>query len=272
MTPEVLRYAVFTEDGRGGRPAGVVLDAHALTGAEMLAVAQAIGYPRTAFVVREAPGGRAAVRFFGPDGEAAAGHHAAHAAAVAIAERRGPGTLRLDTPAGAVTVSTAGAGGDPVAAVTLAPTATRPLPDRDPAAIPGALGRTRDRLDPRFPAGVTSAGGRRLLLGVRDRGALAGRADVPPATDLFWAEDATTFHLRAVDDDPAVCDAAAALGGYLRDLGLVPLPSRLVLRHADGAGRPSRLLVDVAAGTATVRVAGHATRLALSPYDDLQPL
>jgi len=56
MTAEVLRYAAFTLDGRGGNPAGVVLDAGSLTDPQMLAIAQAIGYSETAFVVPGAAG------------------------------------------------------------------------------------------------------------------------------------------------------------------------------------------------------------------------
>ena len=48
--PEVLRYTAFTADGRGGNPAGVVLDASAMSDAEMLAVAAELGYSETAFV------------------------------------------------------------------------------------------------------------------------------------------------------------------------------------------------------------------------------
>ena len=36
---EVLRYAAFTDSGKGGNPAGVVLDARSLGEADMLAIA-----------------------------------------------------------------------------------------------------------------------------------------------------------------------------------------------------------------------------------------
>jgi PhzF family phenazine biosynthesis protein len=52
MSVEVLRYAAFTDGGRGGNPAGVVLDAGSLTHSQMLAIAQAIGYSETAFLTR----------------------------------------------------------------------------------------------------------------------------------------------------------------------------------------------------------------------------
>src|SRR6188472_952737 len=103
MNTQVLRYAAFTDEGRGGNPAGVVLDAGALTDGEMLTVAAAIGYSETAFVV--AGPDHPTVRFFSPVAEVAFCGHATVATAVALAERRGPSTLELATSAGPVTVT-----------------------------------------------------------------------------------------------------------------------------------------------------------------------
>lgn len=92
MTPDVLRYAAFTRDGRGGNPAGVVLDASGLTDAQMLSIAQEVGYSETAFVLPAAAGdGRLPVRCFSPKAEVAFCGHATIATAVALAERDGAG-------------------------------------------------------------------------------------------------------------------------------------------------------------------------------------
>jgi predicted PhzF superfamily epimerase YddE/YHI9 len=72
-----------------------------------------------------------------------------------------------------------------------------------------------------------------------------------------------------VVEDSATGAAAAAFGGYLRDLDLVPLPTRVTVHQGQDMGSSSLLMVDLAPGTATVAVTGHATRLALSPYDEL---
>ena len=69
------------------------------------------------------------------------------------------------------------------------------------------------------------------------------------------------FPPGGVVEDPATGAAAAAFGGYLRALGLVPLPARLTLLQGRDMGRPSRLVVDLDAGADTVRVTGSATRL-----------
>ena len=60
-------------------------------------------------------------------------------------------------------------------------------------------------------------------------------------------------------EDPATGAAAAALGGYLRELGLVDLPATLTLSQGADMGRPSHLVVDVPAGPGTgISVTGTA--------------
>lgn len=297
MSVEVLRYAAFTENGRGGNPAGVVLDADSLTEPQMLAIAQAIGYSETAFL-SSVPGAdpganlgggsaEARVRYFSPVAEVAFCGHATIATAVAVAERHGPGVLRLHTQAGLVSVESRFEHGTLVATLTSPPTSTRPL---DPGLYDetmGALRWTHDDLDPRYPVHVAFAGNWHLMLAVRTQGTLASLAyDFPrlarlmdrqgwTTTHLFWSENATTFHARnpfppgGVVEDPATGAAAAAFGGYLRDLRLVPVPSRITVRQGHTLGAPSELLVDLAAATSTVAVTGRATPLALSPYDEL---
>ena len=296
MTSEVLRYAAFSTGteaptngaggGPGGNPAGVVLDAAFLTDAQMLAIAQAIGYSETAFVVHTG-NNEANVRFFSPVGEVAFCGHATVATAVAFAERHGPGTLRLTTAAGVVEVSTRDEGGDLVATLTSPPTTTRPIESDVTDEALAALRWTRGQVDPRYPVHVAFAGNQHLMLAVRTRDILAQLDYDYPALDalmarerwttahLFWSENAHTFHARnpfppgGVVEDPATGAAAAAFGGYLRDLGLVSLPSRVTVHQGYDLGRPSLLLVDLAPGETTVRVTGRATRIALSPYDDL---
>ncbi len=286
MNAEVLRYAAFTEDGRGGNPAGVVLEAGTLTDAEMLAIAQAVGYSETAFYMPADPQA-ATVRYFSPVAEVAFCGHATIATAVALAERNGPALLRFATQAGPVSVSTALEDGDLVATLTSPPTATRPVDDRVLDEALTTLRWTRDDVEPGYPVHVAYAGNQHLVLGVRTRNTLAGLDYDYPAlqalmaregwttTHLFWSEDATTFHVRnpfppgGVVEDPATGAAAAAFGGYLRDLGLVPVPSRVTIHQGHDMGAPSRLLVDIRPGTATIQVSGRATQIAPSPDDDV---
>lgn len=285
---EVLRYAAFTTDQGGGNPAGVVLDARGLSDAEMLAIAQDVGYSETAFLVAGEPtNGEVAadIRYFSPVAEVAFCGHATVATAVAWAERHGPGFLRLSTPAGPVSVDTRLENGHLVATLTSPPAHTRPV---DPDVLDEALNAlrwSRDDLDPAYPAHVAFAGNDHLIVAVRDRATLAALDYDYAALDalmaqerwttahLFWAEDATTFHARdpfppgGVVEDPATGAAAAAFGGYLRDLALVPLPSRATIHQGHDMGRPSELLVDLDEDVETVAVSGRAAPIDESGAD-----
>jgi PhzF family phenazine biosynthesis protein len=77
-------------------------------------------------------------------------------------------------------------------------------------------------------------------------------------TDLFHARN--PFPVGGVVEDPATGAAAAALGGYLRDAGLVATPFRFVIRQGDDLGRPSVLTVEVPASGGIV-VSGTAADL-----------
>jgi predicted PhzF superfamily epimerase YddE/YHI9 len=57
---------------------------------------------------------------------------------------------------------------------------------------------------------------------------------------------------------PPTGAAAAAFGGYLRALALVDVPVRVTILQGQDMGRPSRLLVDLAAGDDRVQVTGTA--------------
>lgn len=51
LTVELVK--AFVANGEGGNPAGVVLDADNLSYSQRLTIAQAIGFPETAFVSRD---------------------------------------------------------------------------------------------------------------------------------------------------------------------------------------------------------------------------
>ena len=82
-----------------------------------------------------------------------------------------------------------------------------------------------------------------------------------------WAETPVLFHARnpfppgGVWEDPATGAAAAALGGYLRDLGLAPVPSTVTILQGEENGTPSLLQVELEPDTRSVRVNGSARRI-----------
>ena len=279
MTTEILRYSAFTRDGAGGNPAGVVLDASALTDAEMLAIATELGYSETAFVVPGGGAGRAGVRYFSPVAEVPFCGHATIATAVALADRDGPGVLELATMVGTITVQTERTDDGTTATLTSPPARSAPIDPDVLARMLAALRWSEADLDPSYPPHVAFAGNQHPVLVVRDEATLAALdydydalAALMAEQDwitahLVWAESPTTFHARdpfppgGVVEDPATGAAAAAFGGYLRTTGLAPVPGSVTILQGHHMGAPSRLLVQLDAGTESTRVTGSATRL-----------
>ena len=280
---EVLRYAAFTTTPDGGNPAGVVLDAVGLDDAAMQAIAAQVGYSETAFVTGPAAGPgpalQLAVRYFSPLAEVPFCGHATIATAVAHAERHGPQDLVLHTLSGPVAVRVADLDGRPAATLTSVPPAVEPVADADLAEALAALDWPRDDLDPALPPRVAFAGARHLVLGAGTRDRLARLDyDMPrlgtlmaardwTTVQLAWRESTAVFHVRdpfppgGVVEDPATGAAAAALGGYLRELNLVEPPTDLVLLQGDDLGRPGLLRVHVPTGGG-IDVTGHAVPIA----------
>ncbi|GAA0465325.1 PhzF family phenazine biosynthesis isomerase [Streptomyces olivaceiscleroticus] len=293
----VLRYTAFTSHPAGGNPAGVVLDAAGLDEQQMLAIAAEVGYSETAFVTargskdsqdtRDSRGDRQrrfTLRYFSPLAEVAFCGHATVATAVALAERIGPGDLFFDTPAGEIGVATvADADGAVRATLTSVPTRSRPARADELDATLSALRWQRADLDPALPPHVAFAGNDHLVLGVGSRARLAdldydfeALADVMrthgwTTVHLVWRESDTHFHARdpfpvgGVVEDPATGAAAAAFGGYLRTLGLVPTAGTtgvITIRQGEDMGRPSDLTVEAAPNDTRVRVTGHAVPIA----------
>ncbi|MFG2289537.1 PhzF family phenazine biosynthesis protein [Streptomyces sp. NPDC048595] len=280
---DVLRYSAFTADPAGGNPAGVVLDAEGLDDAEMLAIADQVGYSETAFVTASDPVARRyRLRYFSPRAEVAFCGHATIATAVALASRAGTGELLFDTPAGEIRVGTAADGDGPVrATLTSVPAHSRPAADTEVEPVLRALGWSRDDLDADLPPHVAFGGNEHLVLAVAGRARLAALDyDFDALHEIMRRHGWTTVHLvhRAAPDrldfhardpfpvggvveDPATGAAAAAFGGYLRTLGLVTEPLRIHIRQGEDMGRPSDLFVDVHPDDARIRVTGQAVPL-----------
>lgn len=266
---DILRYAAFSADPAGGNPAGVVLDAHDLGDTQMLDLAAEVGYSETAFVTGHPGPGEYRVRFFSPLAEVPFCGHATVATAVAL----GPGTHRFVTNAGVVPVTVDGAGR---ATLTSVPPHVGDLAAADRVALLAALRWAAEDLDPALPVRVAYAGAYHPVVAARSRQRLAELDyDVPALTalmrardwttvQLVWREAADSFHVRnpfpvgGVYEDPATGAAAAALGGYLRELELAGPDAELRLCQGDDMGRPGRLTVTLRSGERGVRVSGTA--------------
>ncbi|GAA4626379.1 PhzF family phenazine biosynthesis isomerase [Actinoallomurus vinaceus] len=272
----VLRYTAFDVDGKGGNPAGVVLDARGMDETRMQEIAAEVGYSETAFLTREEER-RFRIRYFSPLAEVAFCGHATIATAVALAEREGTGDLVFLTSAGEVAVATREEDGRVLATLTSVAPAVRAVDDADLAAALAALRWEYAELDPALPPRIANAGNDHLVLAAASRERLADLDyDQDALGDLMarrswttvhlvWRETETVFHARdpfppgGVFEDPATGAAAAAFGAYLRSLELVAPPARVTIHQGEDMGRPSRLLVDVTPGAdAGIRVSGTA--------------
>jgi PhzF family phenazine biosynthesis protein len=271
MSTEILRYAAFTDRPEGGNPAGVVLDASGLDDAAMQAIAADVGYSETAFVTA-ADGSDLVVRYFSPLAEVPFCGHATIATGVAWGDRFGDGLLKLTTPAGLVEVDVA----DGVAKLTSVAPSSAELGDADLDELLGALGWARSDLDPSIPPRVAYAGAHHPVLAAAASERLAELDyDFDRLGALMAARDWTTIQLvhregpdrfrsrnpfppGGVVEDPATGAAAAAFGGYLRELGAVSVPAAVTIDQGIELGRPSLLAVTIPAGDGGISVAGTA--------------
>ena len=276
---EVLRRSAFPDGPGGGNPAGVVLDARGLDAVTMLALAAEVGYSETAFLVPRAEPRSYDVRFYAPTTEVPFCGHATIAAAVAVAERDGPGPLAFRCVPGRIAIDTTGENAAVLATLTSVPPTVEEPPAGLVDATLSALRWREDDLEDALPPRIAFAGARHLVLAAATRERLAAldydfealralcREQALVTVTLVWREDEHTFHVRnpfpygGVVEDPATGAAAAAFGGYLRALGLVAPPVELTLLQGVDMGRPSRLLVSLDAGSGGVRVTGGAVRI-----------
>jgi PhzF family phenazine biosynthesis protein len=242
----------------------------------MRRVAAAVGYSESVFAVpAEAAHGGWRVRYFSPESEVPFCGHATIGLGAVLALARGDGTYRLRTNHAAVTVDGVAAGGKFAASLVSPPASGTAAP---PALVDEALalfGYTRADLDERIPPALANGGSGHLILPLKSRAALAAmRYDLEAGRTLMrregWttialvhAESAQRFHARnpfasgGVYEDAATGSAAAALAGYLRDIGYMRgwtqetidivqgedmgVPCQLRAQALPGQGSPARV-------------------------------
>jgi PhzF family phenazine biosynthesis protein len=275
--PKVRRLAAFSDGDAGGNPAGVVVGPTLPPEAEMQRIATEVGYSETVFAARAGDGWR--VRYFSPEAEVGFCGHATVALGAVLAETEGAGVFALDINLGRIAVEAGRAGGVPHATLTSPPTRSAPADPVLAAAALDLLSLRPEDLDPALPPARAHAGNDHLILALRDRATLA-RMDYDlgegarlmteaglTTIDLLWVETPRLFHSRnafavgGVLEDPATGAAAAALAGYLRDLGW-PHGGAVEIVQGEDMGFPSRLHVRIGARQGEgIRVAGTVRAL-----------
>jgi PhzF family phenazine biosynthesis protein len=260
---ELLKLTAFTTDRDGGNPAGVWIGDDLPPESEMQRIAADVGFSETAFLAPTSSHGWV-VRYFSPVAEVPFCGHATIASGVALGERFGEATYSFATQAGTVSVRVAHERSGNLAAtlVSVAPKGKQAPPALIASALDALHWHVAD-LNESIPPALAYAGAWHLILAVKSRERLADleydfealrtlmeEHDLTTC-QLIWREDTVTFHARnpfpvgGVVEDPATGASAAALGGYLRDSGLVRAPTRIDIHQGDDMGRPSRLRVDI---------------------------
>lgn len=255
----VLRLAAFSKNGQGGNPAGVAFYDAMPSAEEMMSIAKEVGYSETAFLVKQDNGWR--VRYFAPELEVPFCGHATIALGAALGERFGEGQYKLFLNDSQITVRAKKSGLGMSATLQSPETWSQDAPQEYIEKILTAFNLTKDQLDARFPIRIAGAGATHLILFVKDRQTLADmkypfdevRAMMAEQNlvtiSLLWQESDSVIHSRnpfaagGVYEDPATGAAAAALAGYLRDIGWKGSKSFTILQGED-MGAPSRLNVS----------------------------
>lgn len=162
--------------------------------------------------------------------------HSSHPNA-ALARHQQPGLFRLNLNHARITVEGHSPDAEWGASFQSPPTRSGPVSGSVLTEAMGLFGLTPDDLDGRIPPAVAHGGADHLVLGSKNRETLKAVNYDPEkgqalaeregfvTLNLVYAETDTLFHslnpfpFRGVYEDPATGAAAAALAGYLRDIG-----------------------------------------------------
>jgi PhzF family phenazine biosynthesis protein len=270
----VFQVDAFTARRFTGNPAGVVVDADALSADDMQALARELNNGDTAFLLRpDAADHDLRLRFFTPRREAAFVAHATIAAHAVLAALKLEPRPRQKQSSGIIEVDSITGAWPPRIAIHLPPPILRRvLNEPELSAVLEALTLTRADLDARCPPMLGGESSTRLLLGVEHGATLARlRPDLTRLTALSEQLGAPGYFLFSrrptladvytearmfcpalgIPEDPVSGNAHALLGAYLLHHGLIgPLPpasprSTIEFTGAQGhhVGRPGRVTV-----------------------------
>jgi PhzF family phenazine biosynthesis protein len=269
---DVERIAAFADGDVGGNPAGVVICDVLPDATVMQALAAEVGYSETVFAAPSDQDWR--VRYFAPELEVDFCGHATIALGAALALRCGDGTFRLQLNNAKITVEGRRAGLATMAALQSPPTRSGPASSRLVSEALALFSYSPADLDERIPPAIANAGANHLVLALKSRERLsamhyelaAGRTFAKTegivTISLVHAETPQLFHARnpfpigGVYEDPATGAAAAALAGYLRDLGW-PHGEAIDIVQGEDMGARSRLHAEIPSSPgASIRVSG----------------
>ena len=258
----LYRRSAFTDNPKGGNPAGVWIGETLPSVDIMQRIAAEIGYSETAFVA-PTKGANRTIRYFSPEMEVPFCGHATIATGAVLSETEGDGIYRLATVVGEVPVTVNSQDGVHEASlISVEPKFTGASNVLVNEAI-SFLGWHSSDLNGSIPPARAYAGAWHLVLAVNDLHrldkldydfeslkALMLREGLT-TLQLVWRESTNLFHSRnpfpvgGIVEDPATGAAAAALGGYLREAKLIVAPATFLIRQGEAMGQSSKLTVEI---------------------------
>ncbi len=277
MTGELHKLTAFSTDPDGGNPAGVWIGDELPDSDTMQAIAKEVGFSETAFLA-PAKRKRRTVRYYSPEAEVPFCGHVTIASGVVLGNKQGEGTYIFETLAGEIPVEVSSKEGMWQSSLTsVEPKYEQPSPKLLEQVL-ATLNWKQSELDDSIAPAKAYAGAWHLVIAANSKERLdnldyefqrlkAIMLDNDLTTiQLIWRENQTQFHSRnpfpvgGVIEDPATGAAAAALGGYLRESGLIDAPETLQIRQGEVMGRPSKIKVDIPA-KGGIKVTGQAVKL-----------
>lgn len=259
---KLSKLTAFADGPGGGNPAGVWIGEELPSVPVMQGIASDVGFSETAFLAG-AGDAEWETRYYSPEVEVSFCGHATIASGVALGERFGDREYLLKTPVGPVRVGVVTRNGVRHAALTSVEPEFEPASGALVDSVLAAIHWHRSDLDESIPPARAFAGAWHLVLAAGERDRLARldydfdelgsimRSDGLTTIQLIWREAPTAFHSRnpfpvgGVVEDPATGAAAAALGGYLREGGLLGSPIELTIYQGVDMGRPSKITVSI---------------------------
>jgi len=277
MLMNIQKFASFSDNNKGGNPAGVVIGDALPTRDEMQAIAKDVGFSETAFACPE--DGEWRVRYFSPESEVPFCGHATIALGAALALQNGNGVFPLRLNEANITVEGIKAGDELSAALQSPPTSSTPLSPDLIQEVLALFGYSEQDLDPDLPPALIHGGANHFSLSLKSRELLAamnydleaGRTFMDKENlvtiMLSYSETPHKFHSRnafasgGVFEDPATGAASAAFAGYLRDIKW-PLEHSIEFIQGEDMGMRSRIHADIPPEPgSSIRISGDVRTL-----------
>jgi len=264
----IQRMAAFSYRGQGGNPAGVALCDHFPHEIEMQSIAKSIGYSETAFLKLQKGVWR--IRYFAPEMEVPFCGHATIASGAVLGARFGAGKYQFELNDGSIDIEVNKDQDGSFSTILQSPnTWSAQIEESLLKTLLRAFSLSLSDLDKRFPVRIAYAGARHVILALRSRELLAQmayqfevlerlmREQEWLTINLIWVESQNRVHSRnagavaGIYEDAATGSAAAALGGYFRDINFQNIASPgdhcFEVIQGEDMGLPSRLNVEYSA-------------------------